>query len=1007
MLSGWPNVYKLKIDSSKIDSDLTNFPVQIALNSNTGINGFDASKIFDDLDVSTYNEYFTAPDGTPNPDPNKWYVYENPLSTFEVKNNKMYFYSATPSVNDITSYMDNLFYKMGDFDIQIDFEIIQNTAPSASVSYVPSFYVNFDNGSYVSIGRIRTPSANQYAVTTSLGVWTAISVSHDTGKLRITRSGSTIKGYYWTGSQWEWNSSTAGYTFSDVANTTYTSRIRLLFAQDINATVEMYVDNFIINSGSVNYIGGARKLVLTDSSDNLLYTEVENWDTPNKKATLWTRVPTVSSGTDTNLYLYYNRDFYTTASGLNNNHYTGRITDINNLLSLNINAEGTYDTTQTHAPWIIKESNSFYKMWYSGYDGTSYRIIYATSSNGIAWSNFQLVVDIGSEGTYDNLHAYAPCVIKESDSSYKMWYTGSADGVTTRIIYATSTDGIIWSNFQLVIDVGSEGTYDTVFVGFPCVIRESSSSYKIWYAGHSGVNYKIFYATSTNGTTWSNYQIVLNEGTEGMYDSVHAAMPFVIKESESYYRMWYTGRDATNFRIIYITSTNGTAWTNPILSLNNSSQGVYDTLHSYVPRIIKDSDYSYKIWYSGNDSTNVRIIYASYWNTHVWDNNFISVYHMSQDPNIGSSSIKDSSAHHTNGTPAGSMTTSDLIDYEPGLGIDFDGSNDEIQMTKYSDSSITLETVVRVDNAYRCNIWLQAADVNNVDFWIGTGSTNATVFGLKNGGTQEAANGSVLSNGSKNYLAGAYDASTIKLFTNLTKNTAGKTISPPDTGTNKFAVWNGNTGFGGWADMVLTEARLSNIVRSDDWLKASYYSNFNDLLGFYNLISFSSPIPEDLSTVYGFSKQLGLITTISGEDLVYYYDASFYNAVGDSQIGSTISGVQSGNYVHATMSTVSGGVNYQWYVIATSSGISATSDTYTFTNRFLCEGVVTDSDVPASGIPVRLYRRSTGELVGSDTSSTISGVFSIATDYNEYHFIAAFYDSNDTNAVIADWLMPG
>jgi hypothetical protein len=91
MLSGWPNVYKLKIDSSKIESDLNNFPVQINLSADSGINSFDASKIFDDLGVSTYNEYFTAPDGTSNPDPNKWYVYENPLSTFEVKNNKMYY----------------------------------------------------------------------------------------------------------------------------------------------------------------------------------------------------------------------------------------------------------------------------------------------------------------------------------------------------------------------------------------------------------------------------------------------------------------------------------------------------------------------------------------------------------------------------------------------------------------------------------------------------------------------------------------------------------------------------------------------------------------------------------------------------------------------------------------------------------------------------------------------------------------------------------------------------
>ncbi len=169
---------------------------------------------------------------------------------------------------------------------------------------------------------------------------------------------------------------------------------------------------------------------------------------------------------------------------------------------------------------------------------------------------------------------------------------------------------------------------------------------------------------------------------------------------------------------------------------------------------------------------------------------------------------------------------------------------------------------------------------------------------------------------------------------------------------------------------------------------------------------FSSPTPTDLSTVYGTTRQLYLTTTITGEEPNYIYDAGFYDDYDDSQIGSTVSGTQSGQPAGVIMSTPSG-INYQWYITATSSGVEDTSDTYTFTNKFLCEGQTQVNNVPASGIPVRLYRRSTGEYVGGATSTGISGTFEIETDYNDFHYIVGLYSSDDTNAIIHDWIKPG
>jgi hypothetical protein len=48
--------------------------------------------------------------------------------------------------------------------------------------------------------------------------------------------------------------------------------------------------------------------VTTNDGITLCYVEIEKWDTANKQAWLWIKVPSVSNTIDTDLYLYYDRD---------------------------------------------------------------------------------------------------------------------------------------------------------------------------------------------------------------------------------------------------------------------------------------------------------------------------------------------------------------------------------------------------------------------------------------------------------------------------------------------------------------------------------------------------------------------------------------------------------------------------------------------------------------------------------------------------------------------------
>src|SRR2546426_9437931 len=50
-----------------------------------------------------------------------------------------------------------------------------------------------------------------------------------------------------------------------------------------------------------------------------------------------------------------------------------------------------------------------------------------------------------------------------------------------------------------VIDIGLPGSADPVYARYPAVVRETNGSFKMWYSGFDGVANRIVDATSTNG----------------------------------------------------------------------------------------------------------------------------------------------------------------------------------------------------------------------------------------------------------------------------------------------------------------------------------------------------------------------------------------------------------------------------------------------------------------------------------------------------------------------------
>ena len=247
--------------------------------------------------------------------------------------------------------------------------------------------------------------------------------------------------------------------------------------------------------------------------------------------------------------------------------------------------------------WI----NPTYMMWYSGTDADFVSAIgYATSGNGVVWSEYASnpVLTKGAPGSWDAGGVSFASVIPDGDG-YKMWYTGTGGGLR-RIGYATSADGILWEKFtgNPVLTVGSAGAWDANRVSNPTVVKVGST-YHLWYSSGLGSAGGIGHATSPDGTTWTKDAAnpVLPAGS-GSWDDVIFA-PAVIYE-DCKFQLFYTGCDSTQAlcQIGFSTSLDGITWTKRGVVLAVGGAGAFDANLVGYPSVMLGVPY-YRLWYTG------------------------------------------------------------------------------------------------------------------------------------------------------------------------------------------------------------------------------------------------------------------------------------------------------------------------------------------------------------------------------------------------------------------------
>lgn len=197
-----------------------------------------------------------------------------------------------------------------------------------------------------------------------------------------------------------------------------------------------------------------------------------------------------------------------------------------------------------HEPFIMLEGGT-YKMWYNKTPSTAYR----TSADGVNWSAETLCTfDVTKAWDGDRI---TPMIIKDGNT-YKMYYNANEGNGSYYIAYATSTNGTSWvepqnldkvvdksgsKNNNLVLKQGGVGEWDGYQAGEALyssyVVKNSYGSYEMWYSGTNNAStYKIGYASSSDGISWSRYAYnpVLT-GTDGKWDGTGIFYPSVFEMS--------------------------------------------------------------------------------------------------------------------------------------------------------------------------------------------------------------------------------------------------------------------------------------------------------------------------------------------------------------------------------------------------------------------------------------------------------------------------------------------
>ena len=289
-LGDWANRYELTIDGDRIDGDLTNFPALITLASGSGLTNLDTTDVFTELVETSTSET------TWNPD--------DKVAAVLLLNGNLTASGTADSwdaVRSTDSKTDGKWYwEVTVHDIPAGTILIGIGTSSETLTYPGD--TSQGRGYYNLNGNIYHSTNIAYGDSYLAGDVIGVALDLDVGKMWWSKNG------VWQDS----GNPVIG------ANPAYANVFGTFFAmiglrkpgQSMTANFGTTSFQYTTPSGFLpyvtNYVDNSKKIAVTDHTGvNLLSVEIAHWNWPSEEAGLWAKVPTLTSGTDATLYLYY------------------------------------------------------------------------------------------------------------------------------------------------------------------------------------------------------------------------------------------------------------------------------------------------------------------------------------------------------------------------------------------------------------------------------------------------------------------------------------------------------------------------------------------------------------------------------------------------------------------------------------------------------------------------------------------------------------------------------
>ena len=226
----------------------------------------------------------------------------------------------------------------------------------------------------------------------------------------------------------------------------------------------------------------------------------------------------------------------------------------------------------------------------------------------------------------------------------------------------------------------------------------------------------------------------------------------------------------------------------------------------------------------------------------VWDSNYKTVWHVNETSG-GSGAIKDSTANANHGTDFNSPTFG--ANGKVGNAIDFDGTNDYATMptSGFNTSAGTVElwanidTFPSTDNKYMFSHLTPSPTANRVYVNLKPDNT----WGTGMGDTYDLVRGSTVNADTWYHLVLTWDGANARGYRDGVLDFGPTSYTGLTTvGDIYIAAWDGTAE---WFDGTVDEVRISDTVRSADWIKTSY-NNQSDPASFYTITNHTCGVPE-------------------------------------------------------------------------------------------------------------------------------------------------------------------